>query len=114
MENNKTKITYTKAEIIKRVAKSIKVRRSLVKKVYNGVEEEITKLLASANNNEDISLRLFDGLSIDSKFLPEKEKVNNLTGETITTLEKIRAKANITKHYCNKLSNYNNGNENHE
>lgn len=101
MDNNKN--VYTKAQIIKMVARSARIRKSLVKKIYDELENEIMTLLATADKDTDVSLRLFEGISIDSKFLPSKEKTNNLTGETIDTLEKIKAKANITRYYCDKL-----------
>lgn len=101
MDNNKN--VYTKAQIIKMVARSARIRKSLVKRVYDELENEIMTLLATADKDADVSLRLFEGISIDSKFLPSKEKTNNLTGETIDTLEKIKAKANITRYYCDKL-----------
>lgn len=100
-KNGKT--VYTKAQMIKLIARSAKVRRSLVQKIYECFEDEIRTLLASADENNDVVLRLFEGISISSEFLPHKEKVNNLTGENITTLEKIRAKAKITRRYCDKL-----------
>lgn len=103
--SKKNKTVYTKAQIIKLVAKRVRIRRSLVRKIYEGLEHEIMNLLSGANENEDISLRLFEGITIDSEFLPQKQKLNNLTGETIVTQEKIKAKANITRYYCNKLSN---------
>lgn len=103
---DKHKTVYTKAKIIKMVARRARVRKSIVKNVYETLEHEIMRLLASANEDEDIVLRLFEGISIDSEFLPEKQKVNNLTGDTITTLEKIKAKANITRYYCEKLLGY--------
>lgn len=108
---NKHKAVYTKAQIIKMIARSVRVRKSLVKKVYEGLEDEIMRLLASANENEDVTLRLFEGISIDSEFMPHKEKHNNLTGENITTLERIKARARITRNYCEKLLKYENPTE---
>lgn len=102
--DNKT--VYTKAKIIKMVARRARIRKSLVQKVYLALEHEIMRLLAEANEDKGVALRLFEGISIDSEFLPKKEKLNNLTGETITTQEKIKAKANITRYYCDKLSHY--------
>lgn len=101
MESSKT--VYTKAQIIKMVARSARIRKSLVKKIYEELESKIMTLLATADKDSDVSLRLFEGISIDSKFLPTKVKTNNLTGETIDTLEKIKAKANVTRYYCDKL-----------
>ena len=103
---NHTKNTkvYTKAQIIQLIAKRVRIRRSLVQKIYEGFEDEIRELLASANDAADVSLRLFEGISIDGRYLAPKDKVNNLTGEKIKTMEKIRAKAKITRHYNEKLS----------
>lgn len=95
---------YTKAQIIQLIAKRVRIRRSLVQKIYEGFEDEIRELLASANDAADVSLRLFEGITIDGHYLVPKEKVNNLTGEKIKTMEKIRAKAKITRHYNEKLS----------
>lgn len=102
---NYTKDTkvYTKAQIIHRLSRRVRVRRSLVEKIYNGLEEEIRSLLASADRDSDVSLRLFEGITVDSHYLEPKGKLNNLTGERITTLEKIKAKAKITRYYCEKL-----------
>lgn len=102
----KNKTVYTKMQIIKMVARRARVRKSLVRKIYEELEDEIMALLSDAKIDDDISLRLFEGITIDSEFLPAKEKLNNLTGETITTREKIKAKANITRYYCDKLSHY--------
>lgn len=101
--NDKSKTVYTRAQIIKMVARRIRIRKSLVEDVFDGLEQEIAHLLASANEDSDISLRLFEGITIDSEFIPPKEKFNTLTGKTITTLAKIKAKANITRYYCEKL-----------
>lgn len=107
----KNKIVYTKAKIIKMVARRARIRKTLVKKMYLALEEEIMRMLAEADENDDVSLRLFEGISIDSEFLPKKEKLNNLTGETIITQEKVKAKANITRYYCDKLSHYDDSEE---
>lgn len=100
------KTVYTRSQIIKRVAKSVRIRSSLVKKIYDGIEDEIMELLASAKKDDGVVLRLFEGISVESEFLPHKDKVNNLTGEMITTSEKVRAKAHVTRNYCDKLTRY--------
>ena len=102
----KTKTVYTKAQLIKRIAQNVRVRHTLVEKIYNGLEDEIKFLLASADENNDISLRLFEGFTIDSEYLSPHEKMNNLTGETITTLAKIKPRAKFTRYYSQKLIDY--------
>lgn len=105
--NGKTKITYTKDMLIKKIAEEYGIGVKIVRSIYNQLEEDIFEILSSANLNTDVSIRLFEGISIDSSFLPEKTKVNNLTGETIVASSKIKPKANITRNYCEKLTGYN-------
>ena len=100
----KTKVTYTKDMLIKNIAEASGKNVSIVRAVYNGLEDLIAEYLSSASHNTDVTIRLFEGITIDSTFIPEKIKVNNLTGQVITTTKKIRPKANITRNYCEKLS----------
>lgn len=106
-DQNKTKLTYTKEMLVKRISKECNKDLRTVKKIYNALEEDIADILSSAELDTDISIRLFEGITINSTFVPEKNKVNNLTGEVITTKNKIKPKANITRYYCDKLTNYN-------
>lgn len=103
----KVKNTYTKEMLIKDIARTTKRDLRIVRTVYNTLEEKITELLSSADINTDVSIRLFEGITIDSTYISEKTKVNNLTGKTIVTLSKIKPKANITRNYREKLTSYN-------
>ena len=103
----KIKNTYTKEMLIKNIAEDSSKNISTVRAIYNALEKIITNLLSSATSNTDISIRLFEGISIDSTFVPEKTKVNNLTGKVITSASKIKPKTNITRNYREKLTNYN-------
>ncbi len=100
----KNKITYTKENLIKNIAEASGKNMGTVRAVYNELENIIAECLSSASIDTDISIRLFEGITIDSTFIPEKTKVNNLTGQIITTTKKIKPKANITRNYCEKLS----------
>ena len=99
--------TYTKEMLVKKIAEECGKDMTTVRKIYNALEESIVELLSSADLQIDISIRLFEGITIDSSFIPEKTKVNNLTGKVITTASKIKPKANITRSYCNKLTTHN-------
>lgn len=105
--NEKMKITYTKDMLIRKIMEEYGINLRTVRSVYDALEDNIFEILSSANLNNDISIRLFEGISIDSSFLPEKTKVNNLTGKTIVTSSKIKPKVNITRNYCEKLTSYN-------
>ena len=106
-KKEKIKKTYTKDMLIRNIAEVCGRDLNTVRQFYNALEAGITKLLSSANSNTDISIRLFEGITVDSAFVPEKTKINNLTGELITTTSKVKAKANVTRCYCDKLTKYN-------
>ena len=107
--NEKIKNTYTKDMIIKNISDMYdgNIGTNTIRNIYNLLEQSILKLLASADSNTDVSVRLFEGITLDSTFIPEKTKLNNLTGKIITATSKIKPKANITRSYCEKLTNYN-------
>ncbi len=98
-----TKIT-TKDSLIRQVAKQSGLDIKTVRRVHETLEDKIRNLLSEANLKQDVIVKLFEGISIDSKFVPEKEKINNLTGEKIVAVSKIKPKANITRSYCEKLT----------
>lgn len=101
---DKTRLTYTKDMLIKNIAMMSGNDVKVVRAIYNALEEDIARLLSLASPDTDVSLRLFEGITINSTFVPEKTKINNLTGEEIIASSKIKPKANITRNYCEKIS----------
>lgn len=90
----------------RRLMKSIKDyhTRFVVKDIYNLLENVIFSSLSTVDKKQDISIRLFEGVSIDCVYVPEKTKRNNLTGEMTVVESKIKPKFNITRSYCEKLN----------
>ena len=91
----------------KRLIKSIKNSntKSVIKDIYNLLENTIFNSLSSVNKEQDVCIRLFEGISIDGIYVPERTKKINLTGESRFMESKIKPKFNITKSYCDKLNN---------
>ena len=89
----------------KRLIKSIKNyhTKSVIKDVYNLLENIIFNSLSSVDKKQDICIKLFEGISLDGTYIPEKTKKNNLTGEISFVESKIKPKFNITRSYCEKL-----------
>lgn len=94
----------TKENLIKIIAKQTKKSVSDTKDFYNTLENVIFDMLSSVNNKQDICIKLFEGISLDGTYAPEKTKKNNLTGETNLVHSKIKPKFNITRSYCEKLN----------
>ena len=93
-----------KENLIREVAKQTNNNISDIKIIYNTLESIIFNVLSSVDENEDICIRLFEGISLDGKYIPEKTKKNNLTGEVGLVESKIKPKFNITRSYCEKLN----------
>lgn len=102
--NDSKKVTYTKDMLIKTVAKDCRIDRNTVKDVYESIEDSVSDALSSANEDRDVSIRLFEGIVLNGVYVPSHEKLNNLTGEMIVTKSKIVPKAHITRTYCDKIS----------
>ena len=91
----------------RRLMRSIKNyhTKSVVKDVYNSLENVIFGSLSSASEERDVCVRLFEGVSIDCTYVPEGTRRNNLTGGMTFVESKIKPKFNITRTYCEKLNN---------
>lgn len=101
------KLSYEDEIISKRtLIKSIKNHhtKTVVRDVYNMLEDEIFNSLSSVNGNKDICIKLFEGISLDGTFVSGKTKKNNLTGQVSLVHSKIKPKFNITRSYCEKLN----------
>ena len=93
-----------KENLIREVAKQTNNNISDIKVIYNALESIIFNMLSSVNENEDVCIRLFEGISLDGTYIPEKTKKNNLTDEVNLVESKIKPKFNITRSYCEKLN----------
>lgn len=97
-------IRFTKENIIKDIARQTNNNISDVKEIYNALEKDIFDILSSVNEDRDVCIRLFEGITLDGIYIPKKEKKNNLTGKTSFVESKIKPKFNITRSYCEKLN----------
>ena len=94
----------TREKIIKTIAKQLNMNVYDIKDFYNTLENIIFDTLHSVNEERDICMKLFEGISLEGKYIPEKTKINNLTGETHFVDSKVKPKFNITRSYCEKLN----------
>ena len=94
--------TISKKKLVKSIRNSH--TKTVIRSVYNSLEEIIFNSLSSVDKKQDVCIRLFEGISLDGTYIPEKTKKNNLTGETSLVESKIKPKFNITRSYCEKLN----------
>lgn len=97
-------IKVTKENLIRNVAKQTNNSIQDVKDIYNALENLIFDTLSSVDKDRDVCIKLFEGVSLDGVYTPEKTKINNLTGKTSLVESKIKPRCNITRSYCEKLN----------
>lgn len=105
-QNDKVMTTkvITKREVIKSLAEEFDMTIKSVGLIYNSLENRLRLALADADENTNVEFRLFDGIKIEGKMLPSKEKLNNLTGEKHFVDKRITAKASLSRRYLEKLN----------
>lgn len=74
--------------------------------IHTITDEKIRELLSKANQEQDVSIKLFKGISLDSKYIPEREKRNNFTGEIMIYPPYIKPKVTFSKDYIRGLYNH--------
>lgn len=100
----KEKIKITKENLIKDIAKQTNKNISDVRDIYNALEKDVFDILSSVDEDKDVNIRLFEGISLNGIYIPETKKTNNLTGKVNFVESKIKPKCNITRSYCEKLN----------
>lgn len=95
----------TKENMIKIISKRTNQTISDTRDFYNALEDVIFDTLCSTNEEQNVRIKLFEGISLDGTYLPEKMKTNNLTGKTSLVLGRIKPKFNITRPYIEKINN---------
>lgn len=103
--NIENKNIITKENLIKDIAKQTNNNIGDVRDIYNALEDYLFDILSFVNEEQDISIKLFGGISLDGIFVPAKTKVNNLTGEETLVDSKIKPKFKITRSYRERLNN---------
>lgn len=90
----------------RRLMKSVKGyhTKSVVKDVYGVLENVIFNSLRSANAEQDVCIKLFEGISLDGTYVPEQTKKINFTGAMVDVESQIKPKFKITRSYCEKLN----------
>lgn len=106
-KKNSGSIVITKDQLVRSLARRSGVGIDSTRLVINMLEDILKNKLSQANEKEDVIVKLFEGVSFQSKFIPAATRKNNLTGEIIDVDSKIKPKVIITKTYCNKLNSYN-------
>lgn len=100
-----SKKTITKNSLIKTVANISGRDVYAVKDIINTMQNVVFGYITSVDKkNTDVVIKIFDGMSIEAKYVPKHNKISNLTGNEIRIDDKVKTKLNVTRTYCKKLT----------
>lgn len=70
-----------------------------LRKVFSALEESLIDILATAQLDDPVEIKLFDGFVLQAKREPERPSVDPRTGENIIAREKIKPNVKIRRSY---------------
>lgn len=90
--------------LVEQIANRTYISPEAVAAILGALEDVVIDKIASANEEKDVSVKLFDGFFIEGKYQEAKETENNLTGETIEVPERINIRGRFTRVFKEKIS----------
>ena len=105
MEKERQVTKVTKDMMVREIAKVTGKELKAVREFYAAMENALADFLVQAGKDNDVMVKLFEGISVKGTYEPQKMIKSNLTGDMIKTAEKIKVKANITRSYSDKINN---------
>lgn len=93
----------TQDNLVKQIAENEDINVATVREIFKSAEDIIFDYLSSTTPSEKRIIKLLDGLSLECKYIPEKEIH---TYDDITCKPKIWTKPKITRYYNRKLNGY--------
>lgn len=70
-----------------------------LRKVLSALEEAIIAIMATAEVDDPVEIRLFDGFYVQAKREPERPATDPRTGKSIIAREKIKPNVNIRRSF---------------
>lgn len=96
-------ITVTQEQLLREAADLGHYDPETVRRVHKALEELLLHYLSSASPGKSVSVKLMNGLSVESKYLPERCAKHPKTQEPVTARASIRAQPKLTRYFNRKL-----------
>ena len=94
---------YKHKDFIKLVAEESGYYQNAVKDILDSVASVSEKLMSDATPEEQVHIKLFEGLTIGTKYYKERKAMNPRTGEDIITPEHIYPYTKYTQAFSLKI-----------
>lgn len=96
-------LMITQEMLIQQVAKEQNQDSAAIRRVFKSAEMLIFRILSAATPTDPAIIKVFDGLSLECRYMPEK---TIRTYDCIHCSAKLWVKPKITRHYNRKLNGY--------
>lgn len=93
----------TQDKLLKKIARKEGKNVATVRNIFKTTEDVIFDCLSSTTPNENIIIKLFNGITLECNYIPEKEIH---TYDDIVCKPRLHTKAKITRYFNRKLNNY--------
>ena len=93
----------TQDTLIQQIADKEDIDVATVRKILKSAENIVFDYLSSIPPSEDITLKLFNGISIDRKYINKRIYTKGMF-QNITCPEHVKTKANCSKYYNGQVN----------
>lgn len=94
----------SKDDVIRAVADASCLNLKNVRAVFSALENVIPTFLQEADKENDVSIKLFEGVYFEGIYCHKCQKKNNLTGKMVDMPSKIKVKPRVTKSYSDRVN----------
>lgn len=94
---------YKQKDLIKMVSNESGYYQGAIKAILDSTGDVLTELMSEATKDDPLSVKLFEGLNVGTKYYEGKHAMNPRTGEKIETEGHIYPCARFTQAYQLKI-----------
>lgn len=96
-------LIVTQETLIQQIAEKENIDAATVRKIIKSAEDIVFDYLSSMTPSENITLKLFHGISIDRKYVDKKNYSKGMF-QNITCPAHVKVKANSSKYYGEQVN----------
>lgn len=96
-------MTISKTKLIKKIAENEHLDEAVVWQVITSMEQLTFDLLRQCTPSDPVSIKLMNGLLIESNFIPS-QKINRGIIKNLDTSDRKRVKARVTRHFNQRIN----------
>lgn len=93
---------FNKDNLISEVASRLNLYKDSVEEVYTSLENYVIELLMKSDENYNTSIKLFNGVYLQSIYEGEKVRLNNFDKTEYTIKPKLKFRTFFTAHFKNE------------